>query len=272
MKRVGNYFLIFFLLIFFIAVPANAQLSSTAYSQSYSCDGNTTGFAFTIPIYASYDAVITVTTGTTVTTLTAISNYTMAPSTYFPYSYSAGGTVTLSAASLCPLNSTLAITRQTPLTQLTTYKNNQVFDQTILTKDLDKIYMAMQERTPLNSTFTPVLTFGTATTGITYSIQSAVYTKIGNRVYFDISITLSSKGSATGAAVITGLPFASTVTSIVNILPQSITFTGQYGAYVTGSTIVLYNVSTAGTKSNLADTNFSNSSQMNISGSYPAAS
>lgn len=58
------------------------------------------------------------------------------------------------------------------------------------------------------STFTPVLKFGGGTTGITYSIQTGHYTKIGALVHVKFDIALTSKGSSTGAATITGLPFA----------------------------------------------------------------
>jgi hypothetical protein len=58
-------------------------------------------------------------------------------------------------------------------------------------------------------TFTPVITFGGGSTGITYTVQEGYYTKIGNRVFYDITIVLSAKGSSTGTALITGLPFTS---------------------------------------------------------------
>ncbi len=60
----------------------------------------------------------------------------------------------------------------------------------------------------LEGTFTPVLNFGGATTGITYTTQTGSYTRIGNRVFASIAIVLSSKGSATGVATITGMPIA----------------------------------------------------------------
>jgi hypothetical protein len=55
-------------------------------------------------------------------------------------------------------------------------------------------------------TFTPVLNFGGATTGITYSQQFGQFTQMGDRVDFTIVISLSNKGSATGNATITGFP------------------------------------------------------------------
>ncbi len=56
-------------------------------------------------------------------------------------------------------------------------------------------------------TFTPVLEFGNATTGITYSNRDGMYVKVGELVMMQIFIELSNKGSASGDATISGLPF-----------------------------------------------------------------
>jgi len=58
-------------------------------------------------------------------------------------------------------------------------------------------------------TWTPVLNFGGGTTGITYTTQFGQYQRMGNLVFIQMRITLSSKGSSTGSAGITGLPFTS---------------------------------------------------------------
>jgi hypothetical protein len=77
------------------------------------------------------------------------------------------------------------------------------------------IYLGVNSATAANllddyeeGTFTPVLNFGGGTTGITYTQQFGGYTKIGNIVHIKMRIKLSSKGSSTGDAQITGLPFA----------------------------------------------------------------
>jgi hypothetical protein len=57
-------------------------------------------------------------------------------------------------------------------------------------------------------TYTPVIAFGGNSVGVTYSAQSANYTKIGNTVHVHGTVYLSSKGSSTGTASIS-LPFAS---------------------------------------------------------------
>lgn len=55
-------------------------------------------------------------------------------------------------------------------------------------------------------TWTPVLVFGVGSTGITYTTQQGRYTKLGRTVTIRFEINLSSKGSSTGEASITGLP------------------------------------------------------------------
>jgi hypothetical protein len=57
--------------------------------------------------------------------------------------------------------------------------------------------------------WTPVLSFGGSTDGITYQDQKGRYTRIGNIVFWDISILLTNKGTATGSAIISGLPYPS---------------------------------------------------------------
>ena len=61
--------------------------------------------------------------------------------------------------------------------------------------------------------FTPVLDFGGGTTGISYSLRTGSYTKIGNIVNITIRMLLQNKGSSTGASRITGLPFTTSSAS-----------------------------------------------------------
>jgi hypothetical protein len=57
-------------------------------------------------------------------------------------------------------------------------------------------------------TFTPVLAYATGgTTGIAYSNQIGRYTRIGRVVSIYFRIVLSNKGSGSGNAYISGLPF-----------------------------------------------------------------
>jgi hypothetical protein len=61
--------------------------------------------------------------------------------------------------------------------------------------------------------WTPALNFGGATTGITYTTQVGRYVRSDDLITVWGSIVLSNNGSATGAATITGLPFAASTVS-----------------------------------------------------------
>jgi hypothetical protein len=56
-------------------------------------------------------------------------------------------------------------------------------------------------------TWTPTLTFGGASVGITYNQRVGAYIKIGKLVHVSARIILTNKGSSTGTAGFTGLPF-----------------------------------------------------------------
>jgi hypothetical protein len=118
--------------------------------------------------------------------------------------------------------------------------------------------------------WTPSLNFGGATTGITYSTRTAKYVKVGNLVYIDCLVNLSSKGSATGNALISNLPFSSlNENPLVFIFNSGGSTTANgfiYGlAYLTD----LY-IRVNGTAGNTpqTDTAFTNSSQFRLCGTF----
>ena len=121
--------------------------------------------------------------------------------------------------------------------------------------------------------FTPTLKFGGTTTGIVQSTTYGVKTKIGEYWHVDIVIVLSSKGSATGIAQITGLPKAANLvfnpavsfSSCVNMTGMTGSIIGQL-ATNTG-TINLYQ-STATGMTNLTDAQFTNTSNLQLSVIY----
>lgn len=123
------------------------------------------------------------------------------------------------------------------------------------------------------TSWTPVLDFGGGTTGITYSSQIGSYVRIGNIVFFNMQIILTSKGSSTGTASITGLPISSTQATIHVISASNLTFTGQVNARMgAGSTTLsLDSWATTGARVQLADTAFANTTIMQITGSYLAS-
>lgn len=126
------------------------------------------------------------------------------------------------------------------------------------------------------NTFVPVLAFGGASVGITYSIQAASYLREDNICQFYIDIELSSKGSSTGAATISGLPFASrnANTTDIPIVITNITapaLTTYYHAEIangaTSLSLISDQAATGGVIA-VADTNFANNTIIRIQGSY----
>jgi len=119
-------------------------------------------------------------------------------------------------------------------------------------------------------TWTPVLNFGGATTGITYTYQTGYYTKIGRAVLITGTIVLSSKGSAVGTATITGLPFTSANNIAHYATHVGFGFWFQVTVMPNGrianntTTINLYDTGL----NVLTDTNFANTSEVGFSGLY----
>ena len=122
----------------------------------------------------------------------------------------------------------------------------------------------------VTGTWTPALNFGGATTGITYTTQSGNYVRMGNLVYVNFSITLSSKGSATGAATITGLPFAGGGVApgmSIRYYSNLASIAGSPFGWIGTSTINLVQMGAA-TPSALTDANFANNSRLDMWGVY----
>jgi hypothetical protein len=124
-------------------------------------------------------------------------------------------------------------------------------------------------------TWTPSITFGGASTGITYASNGARYTKVGRQVSVTCYILMSNKGLATGNARIAGLPFASAAgnpfysTASLSAI-SAMTYLGMAQAYVNvGATnIDLVQTTELGAQSGILDTNFSNGTQLIMSATY----
>ncbi len=126
-------------------------------------------------------------------------------------------------------------------------------------------------------TFTPVLEFGGGTTGITYSVQYGQFTKIGDLAFVFMELRLTSKGSSTGVAVVTGLPFTLSASGsnvdILMTLIKDVTPTGgilgYHGAIQDATTDCdLKQDRSAAAGLSFDDTNFANSSVFKLQGSY----
>jgi hypothetical protein len=123
-------------------------------------------------------------------------------------------------------------------------------------------------------TFTPVLSFGGASVGITYTVQSGTYTLIGNLVHITLSITLSSKGSSTGSASVSGLPFSNLAAFSlplnlrVNTVTSGVGDTHLTALIDASTTTVSFTKMAAGSATALTDADFTNSSAIRVTGTY----
>jgi hypothetical protein len=119
--------------------------------------------------------------------------------------------------------------------------------------------------------WTPTLTFGGGSTGITYSSQAGAYTRIGNRVFCEGSIILTNKGSSVGAASISGLPF--TVGSFrgtvdFNKATNLSGITGPiYGSCAATSIDSIFHSDASGSLT-IYDTNFTNTTDLRFQATY----
>lgn len=117
-------------------------------------------------------------------------------------------------------------------------------------------------------TWTPGLTFGGASVGMTFSNRIGGYTKIGNQLAFEGRITLTAKGSSVGGAVITGLPFTYGGSAFPAFIADPVTgfagLTASVWAAVSGTSLNLFQ----GPRTGLDNTNFSNTSELRFCGVY----
>lgn len=127
-------------------------------------------------------------------------------------------------------------------------------------------------------TFTPTLTFGGGSTGMTFTAQAGFYRKVGWVVFFTLRLTLSAKGSSTGSAVIGGLPFTALSTSNSHAPVEiqryeNVTAAGHMAGHISpsGTSISLFNIASGGAATALTDTAFANTSDVMVSGFYFAS-
>jgi hypothetical protein len=128
----------------------------------------------------------------------------------------------------------------------------------------------------LEGTWVPTLLFGGANVGMTTSEATGRYTRVGNRIDFNINITLTAKGASVGAATLTGLPVAASGTRQVanlRISSMPLAVDGALLAVVSnGATTLdlLIFVNAVGTSNPtaLTDTSFNNASTITVSGTY----
>jgi hypothetical protein len=123
-------------------------------------------------------------------------------------------------------------------------------------------------------TWTMGVSFGGASAGMTADNFTGTYTKIGRQVTVNGYFVLTSKGSSTGSAKITGLPFTiadgGSFYSVPSLWLDDITFANVYSGYgVVGDTkIDLYEFTEAGVVSPLTNADFADTSRIMLSLTY----
>lgn len=123
-------------------------------------------------------------------------------------------------------------------------------------------------------TWTPVVTFGGASTGIAGTFAGR-YTKIGREVHYHCTLRFTSKGSATGSMVVSGLPVAAgTISTMGARIGQVANLATGFNisAWVQEASQDIY-LQKTGLTSNAAitDADVTNTTRIDISGSYMAA-
>ena len=120
-------------------------------------------------------------------------------------------------------------------------------------------------------TWTPGFAFGGASVGATYSSQTGRYTKIGNVVVISAILSLTAKGSSTGAVTITGLPFTAEnygAFSIGQFFNFTYTSGNQIYGYTSATIIQIQQTTSAGALTNVDSTQFTNITQIIFSATY----
>ena len=124
-------------------------------------------------------------------------------------------------------------------------------------------------------TFVPTLTFGGASSGVTYAVAEGIYTVVANMVFFAIYMDVSSKGVSTGDAAIGNLPFtvAGNSSQVVQLQIDDATFSANYyesfGRPITsGTTIQIWETGTGVSSHVMQDTQFAAAPAIRCQGFY----
>lgn len=120
--------------------------------------------------------------------------------------------------------------------------------------------------------FTPSVEGTTAAGSGTYTFRGGRYTKIGNKVFFELIASWTAH-TGTGNIKISGLPFASIVGSwgpVVSIHADSLTFSGALSATIPNGQVYL-NLATITTNAASGAVAMDTSATLNIAGHYTAA-
>jgi hypothetical protein len=126
-------------------------------------------------------------------------------------------------------------------------------------------------------TWTPTVSFGGGSTGVTFSTQEGYYTRIGNQATVHGRMTLTDKGSSNGTFRIEGLPFTSKNTA-GSLFSAAIGYSNNWDSSITETPSLVVEVNTtklfatvARSGSILSDTAIANNTDIRFSATYQLA-
>ncbi len=130
--------------------------------------------------------------------------------------------------------------------------------------------LGSSNRLELSLTYTPSLTFGGGSTGITYTSRSAKAELMGKLMFVEISIVLSSKGTSTGSAQLS-MPSGYTAAAecfvgVAGAANFQSGVTGLTGGISSGSSLINIRKQGASGLTSAADTDFANNTNITLSG------
>lgn len=129
------------------------------------------------------------------------------------------------------------------------------------------------EVTATRGTWTPVLTFGGGSTGITYDTQFGDFYSSGDVVTINMIIELTSKGTSTGVMEITGLPISAANLTVLNFRFSNIDVMNpnqvvHISAFAVGTSIFIDAITDNSTPDPATDASFEDDTILWIGGSY----
>jgi len=137
--------------------------------------------------------------------------------------------------------------------------------QPILIEDNGAAYVLVNSAQATGITnWTPTISFGGGTTGITYSLQTGKACKIGRIAFFSFVVQLSNKGSSVGTAQVDGLPYPINAGWLGDqggpVVASNLTFAGynSFGYVLGGSSLTVLNTTTGAAFTALTNAAFSN--------------
>lgn len=118
----------------------------------------------------------------------------------------------------------------------------------------------------VEGTWTPVLSFGGASVGITYGTQLGRVTKVGRLAHVEMTILLTSKGSSAGTLAIAGIPYAPGMNTPAIVITNGFAATVHQLVGFLPAATQIFNMYSFGPVSSvpIADTDLSNTSSINM--------